>query len=376
MSKRVAVLGSTGSVGRQALEVAEHLGLSIVGLAAGRNAHLLAEQVEKYRPQWAVLAEGESFTAPACTEVAYGPEALAHFSRWHQADIVIAAIAGVAGLVPTWNAILSGTTVALANKESLVTAGELIMQATSTAGATVIPIDSEHSAIWQCLQGVERQHVYRLLLTASGGPFRSWDRSRLTQVTIGDALAHPTWKMGRKITIDSATLMNKGLEVIEAHWLFGVSYNNIEVVIHPESIVHSMVELTDGSILAQLSLPDMRLPIQLALTYPTRVESSVPRLNLSQLRQLTFADPRLDDFPCLNLAIEAGRAGRSYPIVLNAANEVAVEAFLSARIGFMDIPRVVRQTLEAHNPVQVTDIDTVLEIDLEARESAKGYIGN
>lgn len=367
MSKRIAVLGSTGSVGRQTLEVADHLGYEVVGLAAGRNSALLAEQIAKYRPAWAVLAEGEPLTAAAPTQLAYGPDAVAHFARWHDADIVVAAISGVAGLVPTWNAVRSGATVALANKESLVSGGQLIMQAAADSGATIISIDSEHSAIWQCLQGVAPHHVQRLLLTASGGPFRDWERSRLQQATLADALAHPTWKMGDKLTIDSATLMNKGLEVLEAHWLFGTPYENIEVVIHPESIVHSLVELVDGSLLAQLSLPDMRLPIQLALTYPERCATPWPRLNLWQAGKLTFAAPRVDDFPCLQLAVEAGRAGRSYPIVLNAANEVAVQAFMSGAVGFMDIPRLVAKTLEQHLALDVLDMNTVLAVDSEAR---------
>lgn len=370
MSKRIAVLGSTGSVGRQTLEVAEHLGLEVVGLAAGSNRALLAEQIAKHRPAWAVLAEGEPFTSPAPTRLAYGSEALAQFARWHDADIVVAAISGVAGLIPTWNAVLSGTTVALANKESLVAAGQLLMQAATQSGATIISIDSEHSAIWQCLQGVDAQHVHRLILTASGGPFRDWERSRLQRVTLDDALAHPTWSMGNKITIDSATLMNKGLEVIEAHWLFGTPYENIEVVIHPESIVHSLVELIDGSLLAQLSLPDMRLPIQLALTYPERRATPWPRLNLWQAEKLSFAAPRQEDFPCLKLAIEAGQAGRSYPIVLNAANEVAVQAFMAGSLGFMDIPRLVANALEQHTVTDVLDMDAVLAVDSTARALA------
>lgn len=371
MSKRIAVLGSTGSVGRQALEVADHLGFEVVGLAAGQNSALLAEQIAKYRPAWAVLAEEGPLIESAPTQLAYGHDAVAHFARRHDADIVVAAISGVAGLVPTWNAVMSGATVALANKESLVTAGELIMQTAVDSGATIISIDSEHSAIWQCLQGVATHHVQRLILTASGGPFRDWEHSRLQQVTLADALAHPTWKMGNKITIDSATLMNKGLEVIEAHWLFGTPYENIEVVIHPESIVHSLVELVDGSLLAQLSLPDMRLPIQLALTYPDRCATPWPRLNLWQAEKLTFAAPRQDDFPCLRLAVEAGQAGRSYPIVINAANEVAVQAFMSGAIGFMDIPRLVAKALEQHTAIDVMEMNTVLAVDSEARRNAR-----
>lgn len=371
MGKRIAVLGSTGSVGRQALEVAEHLGYEIVGLAAGANSTLLAEQIVKYKPAWAVLAAGDRLPELGVTELAYGSDAVAHFARWHGADIVVAAISGVAGLVPTWNAVLSGATVALANKEALVTAGQLIMHDAAAAGTTIISIDSEHSAIWQCLQGVADGHLQRLLLTASGGPFRDWECSRLQYVTVTDALAHPTWKMGSKITIDSSTLMNKGLEVIEAHWLFSTPYENIEVVIHPESIVHSLIELVDGSILAQLSLPDMRLPIQVALTYPERTASLLPRLNLWQLEKLTFAAVRQDAFPCLQLAIAAGQAGLSYPIVLNAANEVAVAAFLSGAIGFMDIPCLVEKTIEQHKACEIADINTVLAVDGEARCKAQ-----
>lgn len=367
MRKRIAVLGSTGSIGRQTLEVADYLGLQVVGLAAGSNTALLADQIAKYRPAWAVLATGEPFPTPAPTQLTCGSEAVAHCAGQHGADIVVAAISGVAGLIPTWNAVLSGATVALANKESLVTAGRLLMQAAAQSGATILPIDSEHSAIWQCLQAVEPHHVSRLILTASGGPFRDWPLSRLQQVGLADALAHPTWSMGNKLTIDSATLMNKGLEVIEAHWLFGTAYENIEVVVHPESIVHSLVELVDGALLAQLSPPDMRLPIQLALTYPERCRTPWPRLNLWQTEKLSFSAPRFTDFPCLRLAREAGQAGRSYPVVLNAANEVAVQAFMAGELSFLDIPRLVARALEQHIATDVSDMQAVLTVDNEAR---------
>ena len=370
MKKRIAVLGSTGSIGRQTLEVADNLGLEVVGLAAGSNSFLLAEQIAKYRPAWAVLANGKPFSSPAFTQLAYGNKAVAHYARQHGADIVVAAISGVAGLVPTWNAVLSGATVALANKESLVTAGSLLTQAAAQSGATILPVDSEHSAIWQCLYGVKPDQVSRLILTASGGPFRDWPLARLQQVGLADALAHPTWNMGNKLTVDSATLMNKGLEVIEAHWLFGTPYENIEVVVHPESIVHSLVELVDGALLAQLSLPDMRLPIQLALTYPERCPTPWPRLCLWQAEKLTFSAPRVADFPCLRLATEAGKAGRSYPIVLNAANEVAVQAFMMGELSFLDIPRLVANALEQHVATDVSDLQAILAVDNEARESA------
>ncbi len=375
MRKKIAVLGSTGSVGRQALAVAEFLGLEVVGLVAGSNSALLAEQIEKYRPSWAVLTHGSPFTAPAATQLAYGSEAVAEYSSNHGADIVVAAISGVAGLVPTWRAVSTGVTVALANKESLVTAGTLIMQAAAESGAKIIPIDSEHAAIWQCLQGVKATEISRLILTASGGPFRAWPRDQLEKVTIEDALAHPTWSMGKKITIDSATLMNKGLEVIEAHWLFGVDYEKIEVVIHPESIVHSCVELVDGSILAQLAHPDMRMPIQQALTYPERQYAPWPRLSLAEIGSLTFSQPRYHDFPCLKLAVEAGRAGGSYPVVLNAANEVAVQAFLAGEISFVAIAKLVAATLDQHRQQAVSDIQAVMQVDQEARRLARRLKG-
>lgn len=370
MPKRIAVLGSTGSVGRQALQVADHLGLKVVGLAAGSNATLLAQQVAKYRPDWAVLASGPRFTAAAPTKLAFGADAVARYAGEHQADIVVAAISGIAGLLPTWNAVLSGTTVALANKESLVTAGKLIMEAAAKSGAHILPIDSEHSAIWQCMQGVQKHQVSRLILTASGGPFRDWPQADLQQVTVAAALAHPTWNMGNKLTVDSATLMNKGLEVMEAHWLFGVPYNQIDVVIHPESIVHSLIELKDGTMLAQLSQPDMRLPIQLAMTYPERHAAPGPRLDLTQVGQLNFSEPRRDAFPCLDLALKAGMAGQSYPIVLNAANEVAVASFLAGELGFVQIPNLISNVLTQHKAIDINDLESVLAIDKLARLQA------
>lgn len=372
--KRVAIFGSTGSIGRQALQVAKSLGLSVVGLAAGSNSVLLQEQVWQYHPEWAVLVQGESFACPSTTHLAIGREALLHFAGQHEADVVVAAIAGLAGLEPTWHAVQSGVAVALANKESLVAAGELLMQTAAASGAQILPIDSEHSAIWQCLQGTRREQVQKLIITASGGPFREWPRERLATATLADALAHPTWNMGYKNTIDSATLMNKGLEVIEAHWLFGMDYDHMQAVVHPESIVHSLVELVDGSLLAQLAPPDMRLPIQLALTYPERLPNPWPRLSWEQAMQLRFEPPRWSDFPCLRLAIEAGQAGGSYPIVLNAANEIAVQAFAEGNLGFTAIPELIAAVLECHVLQKPSSLEEIIHIDSHARDSASNLL--
>ncbi len=368
--KSVAILGSTGSIGRQTLEVIESMpDTKVVGLMAGRNCDLLLEQVEKFQPEWAVLAEGElNSTKLGRTELAFGQEAVEYYSRHHRANIVVAAVSGVAGLVPAFNAVQSGATVALANKEALVTAGHLIMPLSKASGSRILPVDSEHSAVWQCLQGLGAKDVARLIITASGGPFRSFTTEQLSAVTVDAALSHPNWQMGSKITIDSATLMNKGLEVIEARWLFDIEYDNIDVVVHPQSIVHSMVETVDGSVLAQMSPPDMRLPIQLALTWPERRYSSWPRLDLTAVGQLTFEKPRYEAFPCLRLALQAGRMASSFPIVLNAANEVAVNAFLAGRISFTDIPVLLERALSEHTPVDTDSIARVLEVDRQTRE--------
>ena len=369
--RRLAVFGSTGSIGRQTLEVAQQLGLEVVGLIAGSNHELLMQQISQFRPRWAVMGNGVFGEQKLDgTLLASGADAVQRFSRDHQADIVVAAISGIAGLLPTWNAIQSGASVAIANKESLVTAGHLVMPAAAKQGAVILPVDSEHSALWQCLQGRSITTVSRLTLTASGGPFRDWPKARLQAASLTDALAHPTWSMGNKNTIDSATLMNKGLEVIEAHWLFGMDYDKIDVVVHPQSIVHSLVEFVDGSVLAQMSPPDMRLPIQVALTYPDRAIGVWPRLDLTQVGQLSFQLPRFDDFPCLQLAINAGRCGQSYPIVLNAANEIAVEAFQRGRLSFLGISRLVAAMLDQHQPQLADSIAAVLEIDQAARATA------
>lgn len=351
--KTITILGSTGSIGRQTLEVAEHLGCKIVALTAYNNAELLAQQAERFGVEAAVLGSKPG-----------GDAAVAEIAGNSGADIIVTAIAGEAGLEPTLAALRTGKRVALANKEPLVCAGELVMQTAREYGAEIIPVDSEHSAIFQCLaerrgrtQGTPLQEsgntsetngysqVRKIILTASGGPFLRFSRAELEKVTPEQALKHPRWKMGQKITIDSATMMNKGLEVIEAMHLFGVTPEQIEVIIHPESIVHSMVEFTDGSTIAQMSNPDMRMPIQYALTYPERVRGLSKPLNLAEIGSLTFEKPDLDRFPCLRLAYKAAIIGQAACAALNRANEEAVELFLNGEIGFMEIPTYIEERL-------------------------------
>ena len=376
--KRIAILGSTGSIGRSALAVvdAHPSRLQVAALAAGDNATLLAEQIERYRPKVAAIATAtgldrlRSTLGSATTTIVAGPEGLQAVAIHPDVDIVICASAGTAGLEAVLAAIDAGKTIALANKEVLVMAGALVTEAARRRGVAILPVDSEHNAIHQCLHGRSPSEIRRLVLTASGGPFRELAPNELERVRPEAALRHPTWQMGRKITIDSATLMNKGLEVIEAHWLFGVDADHIDVLIHPQSIVHSMVELTDGSVIAQLGVTDMRLPIQYACSYPDRWETPLPTLDLARAGRLEFHEPAHERFPCLALAYRALRAGGTLPVVLNAANEVAVEAFLDGKLGFTAIPRVIEKTMNAHEIEQVSTIDTVRRVDRAAREQA------
>ena len=369
--KQLAVLGSTGSIGQQTLEVVRALPqvFSVVGLAAGQNSDLLAQQIAEFHPRL-IGYQGElAPQPPADTE--YQVLSLEDIARHPEVDTVVIATSGKAGLSPTLAAVRAGKTVCLANKESLVMAGQIIFNEAKQSGAHILPIDSEHSAIWQCLNG-EQQKPARLILTASGGPFRNYSPARLNDVSVEQALEHPSWQMGPKVTIDSATLMNKGLEVIEAHWLFDMPLEKITVLIHPQSIVHSMVEFIDGSIKAQLSYPDMRLPIQFALSYPERLPNpQLPRLDWSQISNLTFEAPDFDTFPCLKLAIDAGKRGETYPAVLCGADEMAVELFLSRRIRFGDIARYVGQTLEQHQSVPNPTLDEILAADAWARERVR-----
>jgi len=371
--KRVAVLGSTGSIGRQTLEVIGALPhrFSVIGLAAGRNTDLLAEQISQFQPRF---VHSQDKTPP--TSAKYEFLSLEEMASHPEADIVVMATSGKWGLRPTLAAVKAGKQVALANKESLVMAGQIITREAQLSGAQIRPVDSEHSAIWQCLEG-EKQKAARIILTASGGPFRGYSTARLAKVTPEQALKHPSWRMGQKVTIDSATLMNKGLEVIEARWLFDMPLDNIKILVHPQSIIHSMVEFADGSVKAQLGMPDMRLPIQYALTYPERLENpQLPRLDWDNIRELNFEPPDFDRFPCLKLAIEAGKKGGTYPAVLCAADETAVELFLSKRIKFTDIPRLVGQAVEEHKATAHPTLEEILAADNQAREKVKEMAGD
>jgi 1-deoxy-D-xylulose-5-phosphate reductoisomerase len=362
--KKIAILGSTGSIGRQALNVIRALPdeLKVVALTGNKNLELLERQIREFQPQM--------FCPSVKPDISYGGEFLSveEIASHPEVDFVIVATAGKAGLSPTLAALQASKTVALANKEVLVMAGEIIVREASLHQAQILPIDSEHSAIWQCLQGEENK-PQRLFLTASGGPFYHYSQSQLAEVTPEQALQHPVWKMGRKVTIDSATLMNKGLEVIEAHWLFSFPFDSIEILIHPQSIVHSMVEFIDGSLKAQLSSPDMKLPIQYALSYPRRWSNSeLPRLDWDKINSLNFEPVDYDRFPCLKLAMDAGKSGGTYPAVLCAADEVVVELFLSHRISFTDIAKVVQKTLERHRNISQPSLEEILAADNWARE--------
>ena len=380
--KRLAILGSTGSIGCSALAVvdAHPARLQVVGLAARDNAERLAEQIRRYAPALAAVggdaaaARLRALCGPSAPAIATGPEGLVAVATHPDADIVLCASAGTAALEAVLAAIEAGKTIALANKEVLVMAGALVMAAARRHGVRILPVDSEHNAIHQCLHGRGRGEVRRLILTASGGPFREASREALESVDAAAALRHPTWQMGRKITIDSATLMNKGLEVIEAHWLFDVAPDAIDVIIHPQSIVHSLVELNDGSVIAQLGVTDMRLPIQYACSYPERWEAALPSLDLARAGRLDFHAPAHDRFPCLGLAYRALRAGGTLPVVLNAANEVAVEGFLAGKLGFTAIPRVIEKTMDAHQVEPVSTLEDVRRTDAWARERARGMV--
>ena len=364
--RKVALLGSTGSIGQQALDVIRTYPrrLQVIGLAAGENLGLLKEQIAEFSP--------EMFYCSATHDFSYDGQvsSMESIASHPEVDVVIIATSGKVGLSPLLAAIRAGKAIALANKEALVTAGDIVMAEAKRYRAQILPIDSEHSAIWQCLRG-EKSKPRRLFLTASGGPFYHYAQSQLSQVTVEQALRHPTWRMGKKVTIDSATLLNKGLEAIEAHWLFGISFDNMDILIHPQSIIHSMVEFQDGSIKAQLSPPDMRLPIEYALSYPERLHNSkLPRLDLTKIRSLTFEPIDQDRFPCLRLALHAGRLGGTYPAVLCAADEIAVELFLQERLPFTGIAGIIEKVLEQHRNVLRPSLEEILAADGWAREMA------
>ena len=386
LTRTVTILGSTGVIGINTLEVIDHLNamgddVRVVALAAGGNFRLLADQIRRYRPL--VVSVTDEATAkelrlalPAgakTAEVFIGEDGLREVAKL-SSDTVVSAIVGAKGLVPTWEALQRGATIALANKETLVAAGDLVMPVAHSKNVQILPVDSEHSALFQALKSGRSSEVARYFVTASGGPFRTWDLERLSRATVDEALRHPNWVMGQKITIDSASLMNKGLEVIEAHHLFQASYDKIEVVVHPQSVIHSMVEFVDGSVIAQLATADMRLPIQYALTHDTRLSAPWPRLDVFQMSGLTFEHPDAERFPSLRLAYAAGRAGGFAPCVLNAANEVAVGAFLARRISFLGMAKLVESVLEIHSPGTPTSISEVLVMDGWARAAAEAKV--
>ena len=375
--RNVVLLGATGSIGQSACRVARDLPdrVRIVGMSGFRNMPRLAEEANRLRPEVLAVPDAEA-EAELRTKLDYAPaqiftgeEGLVSLASWPSADMVLVAIVGTGGLRPTLAALEAGKDIALASKEVLVMAGEMVMATARRHGRRILPVDSEHNAIFQCLEGRDTRHVRRLILTASGGPFRSWPGEQLREVTRQEALRHPTWRMGEKITIDSATLFNKGLEMIEARWLFDVDISRIDVVIHPQSIVHSMVEFVDGSVLAQMSHSDMRFPIQYALTWPDRIAGTLPPLEWAKLGKLDFEEPRYDVFPALDLARQAAERGGAAPAVLNAANEVAVAEFLAGRIAFPRIWEIVAAVLDSTGGT-AGDLDALLEADREARERA------
>src|SRR6201996_3031512 len=376
--KRVVILGSTGSIGESALKVARDIPerMEVIGLAAGRSAQSLLAQAGEFKPRAVALyetAELETIRGklPAGTACHGGAEGLIALATMPEADMVLISIVGTAGLAPALAAIRAGKDIAVASKEILVMAGEEVTREAAKHNVKILPVDSEHNAIFQCLTGEPTKHIRRLILTASGGPFRQTPAADLPKVTPAQALKHPTWNMGRKITIDSATLFNKGLEMIEARWLFDIEMARVKVVVHPQSVVHSMVEFVDGSIIAQLSTPDMCLPIQYALTHPERARSDRVQTNLAKLGTLTFEEPDTDRFPSLNLARQAGETGGTLPAVLNAANEVAVEAFVNRKINFPQITEVVRRTMQAHQIVPHATLEQILAADAWARQEAQ-----
>jgi len=376
--KKIAVLGSTGSIGTQTLNVISRHPerFRVESLAAGSNVALLAEQVRAFRPRKVsvatkALAEELSLMVPSGTQICYGEEGLLETVAETDADVVVTALVGSRGLKPTLAAIESGKTVAIANKETLVTAGHIVTELANRKGVPLLPVDSEHSAIFQCLNGENAGAVKKITLTASGGAFRHRSRAELERVTVEEALRHPNWSMGAKVTIDSATMANKGLEVIEAHWLFGLPYDRIDVLLHPESIVHSMVEFIDHSVIAQLGTPDMRVPIQYALTYPERCPSATPALDLTSLSGLQFRAMDYERYPLLKLAFECGRAGGTAPAVFNAANEVAVECFLNRTITFLQIDEIVARVMDQHQVTASPDLAEIERADRWARQVAR-----
>lgn len=377
--KNISILGSTGSIGMNALDVIKSnpSQFNVVALSAGRNITLLKEQIELFKPKvvsvidYACARVLENIIGPACrTEILYGSDGYQEMASLKEADIVISSMVGSAGLLPTIRAIEAGKDIALANKEIMVMAGAIVVKKAEMNGVRILPIDSEHSAIFQCLSGNRHSEIRRIILTASGGPFLKTSSQELINITPAQALKHPSWNMGAKISIDSASMMNKGLELIEAKWFFSVDIDRIEILIHPQSIIHSMVEYVDGAVIAQLGVPDMRIPIAYALSYPERLHRSEPSLDLPQIGHLEFFMPDFEKFPNLRLAYTAGRIGGTLPVVLNAANEVAVELFLKESLRFTDMPKMIEEVMSSHHTKETPDIEDILAADRWAREKA------
>ena len=376
--KKIAILGSTGSIGTQTLEIVRNNGdLEVTALAAGNNIDLLERQIREFRPKLAAVwkeeraAELKSRVRDMDIEIVSGMDGLLSVAAVPESEILVTAIVGMIGILPTIEAIKAGKDIALANKETLVTAGHIIMPLAKERGVSILPVDSEHSAIFQSLQGGQRKALHKILLTASGGPFRGKKREELKNIQVEDALKHPNWEMGRKITIDSSTMVNKGLEVIEAKWLFGVTVDQIQVVVQPQSIIHSMVEYEDGAVIAQLGTPDMKLPIQYALYYPERRYLPGDRLDFAALQQITFEKPDMETFYGLKLAYEAGRRGGSLPTVLNAANERAVAMFLDRKIGYLQIPEIIQACMENHKNIEDPTVEEILKTEQETYQFIK-----
>jgi len=376
MRKRITILGSTGSIGTQALEVIERLQdkFEVIALSAGDNVDLLSEQIKKFNPKKVCVKSEIGFDNLRRLfpdlEIVFGAEGLDDLCSDKSNDIILVSVSGKIGLKPTITAINNGIDIALANKETLVMAGDIVMNLAKQKGVKILPVDSEHSAIFQCLN--PEQKIKRLIITASGGPFRNSSLEEIKKATVKEALAHPRWNMGQKITVDSSTLMNKGLEVIEAHHLFGVSYDEIRVVTHPQSIVHSAVEYVDGSVIAQLGVPSMHIPIQFAITYPERVEGiKTDSFDFVKASRLDFEEPDVDKFPCLKLAFEAGQKGKTYPLVLNAANEEAVFAFLEGKISLYDIYLITKKMTDSHTPIENASLEDILALDEKIRKQTR-----
>ena len=370
--KKIAILGSTGSIGTQTLDVVRgNNDIQVLGISAGRNILKLEEQVREFHPRLVAVWDEQAAKdlqiriADLSVEVVSGMDGLLQLARMDETDILVTAVVGMIGIRPTMEAICAGKDIALANKETLVTAGHLIMPLAKEKGVQILPVDSEHSAIFQAIHGENKKEIHKLLITASGGPFRGRKREDLQQVTVADTLKHPNWVMGQKITVDSATLVNKGLEVMEARWLFDVDLDHIQVVVQPQSIIHSMVEFKDGAVMAQLGTPDMRLPIQYALYYPERRYLDGERLDFHKLRQITFEEPDMDTFLGLPMAIQAAQAGGSMPTVFNAANELAVKLFLQEKIRFLDIYQIIGQSMGRHKVIRHPDLDQILAVEKE-----------